>query len=118
MSGEKVEGEMVHLAEGSSVKGAVSRVGPLTLRLREGGCYFVVILRRIPLFMGGGVSVNDTTPEHWERNPTFRSTCNELSQNLNSQPCNCDIVLICFCGSDNCAIKLYKIFSLNRLEDL
>ena len=39
------------------LRGAASRVGPLALRLREGGCYF----QEDPTYYGGG-SVNDTTP--------------------------------------------------------
>ena len=36
LSGEKIEGQMVQVAEGSSVKGSPEQVGPLTLMLREG----------------------------------------------------------------------------------
>ena len=38
LAGEKIEGAKCISAQGSSVK--ASRVPPLTLRLREGTCYF------------------------------------------------------------------------------
>ena len=47
---------MVSQAEGSSVKGSRSRVGPLALRLREGAHYF----QEGPTYYWG--SVNDNTP--------------------------------------------------------
>ena len=57
LSGEKVEGEMVPYAEGSSVKGSSQQMNLWPLGLGRGA----VISRRIPLTTGG--LVNDTTPD-------------------------------------------------------
>ena len=51
LSGEKVEGQRVHLAEGLTLKGSSQQSGPLVLSLRKGG---PIIFRIIPLTTGVG----------------------------------------------------------------
>ena len=58
LSGEKVEGKRCLKLRAQVLRGAASRVGPLALRLREGGPLFS---GGCPLKTGGGGSVNDNT---------------------------------------------------------
>ena len=63
LSGEKIEGEMVLLSEGSGVKGSPQQVGPLAVMSREGLTHnskITEINGRCQVKTGG--SVNDTTP--------------------------------------------------------